>query len=235
MTSTAKVFLIPVPIDEDAIDTLPSATLDVLYQIQHFIAERGKTARHYLKVLGHPKPQSEINVLEIPKHGTLEYQEIKQWLDNGHPIGILSESGCPGIADPGAEVVSWAHKNGYMVEPLVGPSSILLGLMASGFSGQSFVFHGYLPNKKDDLVKKLKTLEANATRFNQSQIFIETPYRNGKFFEILIQTLHNTTKLSIQSGLTGKHAYSKTLTIRQWHEAKDIGLSNNIPAVFIIG
>ena len=235
MTSKAKVFLIPVPIDEDAINTLPPATLHILYQIQYFIVERSKTARHYLKLLGHPMPQSDINIVEIPKHGTLEYNVIKCWLDEGHPIGILSESGCPGIADPGAEIVNWAHKNGYFVEPLVGPSSILLALMASGFSGQSFVFHGYLPNKKDELAKKLKTLEANATRFNQTQVFIETPYRNVKLFETLIHTLQNTTRLSIQSGLTGKHAYSKTLTIRQWHEAKDNGLSNTIPAIFIIG
>lgn len=188
MTSKAKVFLIPVPIDEDAINTLPPATLHILYQIQYFIVERSKTARHYLKLLGHPMPQSDINIVEIPKHGTLEYNVIKCWLDEGHPIGILSESGCPGIADPGAEIVNWAHKNGYFVEPLVGPSSILLALMASGFWAKASSFMDIFPIKKMNWQK------------------------NSKYWKLM---LPNTIKLKyLLKHLTATSNYLKPLFIR---------------------
>ncbi len=235
MIKTAKIYLIPVPIDETGIDTIPKATLDVLFQLDHFVAERTKTARKYIKMLGHPKPQNELYVDEIPKHDKLDLVELLKPLTKGHSIGILSESGCPGIADPGAEIVAWAHVNGIEVVPLVGPSSLLLALMASGFSGQSFVFHGYLPSDKEELNKRLRLLESNAIKHVQSQIFIETPYRNKKMFEAVINTLKSNSKLSIHIGLTGPAAFSKTLTIREWKLMKGEILRDDVPAVFIIG
>ncbi|HNB92781.1 MAG TPA: SAM-dependent methyltransferase, partial [Saprospiraceae bacterium] len=160
---------------------------------------------------------------------------LQSWLDAGNDVGLMSESGCPGIADPGAEVIQWAHRSGYEVVPLVGPSSILLALMASGFNGQSFVFHGYLPNKKEELVKKVKLLEQNAGRLNQSQIFIETPYRNLTMYDILVSTLQPNTHLSIHMGLTGPHAYSKSKTVKEWRKLGCSELRKDIPAIYIIG
>lgn len=235
MADKPSIYLIPVPIDEEAPDTIPASTLVVLHRIRHFVAEKGKTARRVIKALNHPLPQNEIEVLELPKHGPVNFHDISDLLKSGNDIGILSESGCPGIADPGSEIVAFAHRNGYSVIPLVGPSSIILALMASGFSGQSFVFHGYLPYQKEELTKKLKLLESTAARLHQSQIFIETPYRNLKLAETLANTLHKDTMLSVQSGLTGPNALSCTLSIGQWQKRGFGCLSANIPSVFIIG
>jgi len=229
------LYLIPVPIDDTAVDTIPEATLKVIRSTSYFVAERSKTARRYIRLLGHPKPQNEITVAEIPKHGSPDMGEIKDWLSGGNNVGILSESGCPGIADPGSEIVAWAHRHGIEVVSLVGPSSILLALMASGFSGQSFVFHGYLPTGRDELVKKLRSLESHAVKFSQSQIFIETPYRNRKLFESMLQILRDDSRLSVHTGLTGLHASSRTMTVKQWKRSGEIILKDDVPAVYIIG
>ncbi len=231
----AKLYLVPVPIDDAAPDTIPSATLTILHKIRYFMAERSKTARKYIKMLDHPLPQNEIIVIELDKHGTPDLPTLKSWLDAGQDVGFMSESGCPGIADPGAEIVQWAHRSGYEVVPLVGPSSLLLALMASGFSGQSFVFHGYLPNKKEELIKKLRILEQNTVKMNQSQIFIETPYRNLSLFESLVSSLQPSTRLSIHMVWTGAHAFSKSQSIKEWRQNGCPALRKDIPAVFIIG
>lgn len=235
MAPAARLYLIPVPIDDNVVDTIPEATLKALRSTCYFVAERGKTARRYIRLLGHPKPQNEITVAEIPKHGSPDMDEIKDWLTGGNDVGILSESGCPGIADPGSEIVAWAHRQNIEVVPLVGPSSILLALMASGFSGQSFVFHGYLPTGGDELVKKLRSLESQAVKFSQSQIFIETPYRNRKLFNSMLQILHDQSRLSVHTGLTGPLALSRTMTVKQWKKSEETILKDDVPAVFIIG
>jgi len=230
-----KIYLVPVPIDDSGIGTIPDSTLVILFTLKHFIAERGKTARKFIKMLSHPSPQNELNVIEMQKHGKIDFDEITDILRSGNDIGIMSESGCPGIADPGAEIVAWAHQHGINVVPLVGPSSLLLALMASGFSGQSFVFHGYLPSDKDELTKRLRILESNAIKLSQSQIFIETPYRNKKMFEAALNALQANSKFSIHMGLTAPNAFSKTLTIKEWKMMKGEVLRDDVPAVFIIG
>ena len=235
MKQTGKIYLIPVPIDDSGVDTIPKATLDILFQLKHFVVERSKTARKFIKLLGHPSPQNELFVSEIPKHSKLNLVEMLLPLSEGYSIGILSESGCPGIADPGAEIVAFAYEKNIEVVPLVGPSSLLLALMASGFSGQSFVFHGYLPADKEELTKKLRLLESNATKHAQTQIFIETPYRNKKMFEAALNTLLPGTKFSIHMGLTGPRAFSVTKTIKEWKLIKGEILRDDVPAVFIIG
>lgn len=235
MPKKARLYLLPVPIDDCAADTIPPATTSVLYQIKFFLAERSKTARKFIKMLGHPLHQNDITLVELDKHGAPDIKTLQSWLDAGNDVGLMSESGCPVIADPGAEVIQWAHRSGYEVVPLVGPSSILLALMASGFNGQSFVFHGYLPNKKEELVKKVKLLEQNAGRLNQSQIFIETPYRNLTMYDILVSTLQPNTHLSIHMGLTGPHAYSKSKTVKEWRKLGCSELRKDIPAIYIIG
>ena len=235
MNIDQKIYLVPVPIDDSGIGTIPDSTLEILFTLKHFIAERGKTARKFIKMLNHPSPQNELNVIEMQKHGKIDFDEITNILRSGNDVGIMSESGCPGIADPGAEIVAWAHQHGINVVPLVGPSSLLLAVMASGFSGQSFVFHGYLPSEKDELPKKLRVLETNALKLGQSQIFIETPYRNKKMFDALVSVLLPHSKLSIHMGLTSPEAFSKTLTIKEWKLWKGEVLKDNVPAVFIIG
>lgn len=235
MNKNAVIYLVPVPIDDHGAGTIPEDTLKSLHKVKYFIAERGKTARKFIKMLNHPSPQNELTVIEIPKHGKIDYNELMQILSEGYDLGIMSESGCPGIADPGSEIVAWAHEKDYKVIPLVGPSSLLLALMASGFSGQSFVFHGYLPADKDELPKRLRTLESNASKLSQSQIFIETPYRNKKMFDAALNVLQPNTKLSIHMGLTGPDAFSKTLTIKQWKLLTGEVLKEDVPAVFIIG
>jgi 16S rRNA (cytidine1402-2'-O)-methyltransferase len=235
LKETGKIYLIPVPIDDAGLETIPKSTLEILFQLSHFVVERSKTARKFIKLLGHPLPQSELRVTEMPKHGKIDFEEVLDIVKAGHDIGIMSESGCPGIADPGAEIASWAHLKDIQVVPMVGPSSLLLALMASGFSGQSFVFHGYLPADKEELVKKLRLLEVHANKLGQTQIFIETPYRNKKMFEAAMNTLLPESKLSVHMGLTGPNAFSMTKTIKEWKLLKGIFLRDDVPAVFIIG
>ena len=156
MSST--LYMIPCPISEDATHTIPMYVRERIYKITHFIVERSKTARKYLKEINHPISQQDLQVVEMDKHDKTYAQKVlKEWFLTGKQIGIISEAGCPGIADPGADLVSFAHKENVKVIPLIGPSSILLALMASGMNGQKFTFHGYLPNKNPDLKNKLKT------------------------------------------------------------------------------
>lgn len=234
MATTGTLYLIPCPLGEGATYTLPQYLVDIIHQLDYFIVERGKTARQFLKTTNLPKPLQELTYFELNKHDPLK--GIKEFLEpalEGHNIGLISEAGAPGVADPGADVVRLAHSLDIPVHPLVGPSSILLALMASGMNGQEFCFRGYLSPKKLDLAKDLRQLEQLSAKFNQTQIFIETPYRNQQVVETALNSLGPQTYFGIATDLTLPSQYIKTQQIHQWlrSELPDI---NKRPTVFLI-
>ena len=230
-----KIYLIPTPLGEDALHTIPPYVIEIIHQLDTFIVERAKTARHFIKATEPPYPLSNVVVFEIDEHAqAIDFQEIEKILAAGKSIGVMSEAGCPGVADPGAIVVDWAHKKGFEVMPLVGPSSILLALMGSGFNGQSFQFHGYLSAKRGEISKDLKRLEETARRSRQTQIFIETPYRNMALIETALSILQPTTKFCIAADLTTTPQYILTKTVADWKKIKMPDFHKR-PAIFLLG
>ena len=233
-----KLYLIPTPLGEpfeDNLQAIPPYVIAIIHGLDTFIAERAKTARHFIKATKQPIPLSNLTIFELEKDGQcVDYQAITDILNDNKSIGLMSEAGCPGVADPGAQVVAWAHKQGIEVVPLVGPSAILLALMASGMSGQSFVFHGYLSAKREILVKDLKRLEEAAQRLKQTQIFIETPYRNMPLIETAMQILLPTTTFCIAADLTAPPQYIATKTIAAWKKTPPPNLHKRA-AIFLIG
>ena len=231
-----KLFLIPTPLGDDALHTIPPYVVDIIHSLDTFIVERAKTARHFIKATQPPYPLSSVTVFEIDNDSqSIDYQEVKPILDSGKSIGILSEAGCPGVADPGAVVVAWAHNQGYDVVPLVGPSSILMALMASGMNGQSFTFHGYISAKREELGKDLKRLEELARKNNhQTQIFIETPYRNKQLIETALTALSPSTKFCIAADISLPPQYIVTKTIAEWKKTNIPDLHKKA-AIFLIG
>jgi 16S rRNA (cytidine1402-2'-O)-methyltransferase len=228
-----KLYLIPTTLEEDAIQTIPPYVVEIIQEVEEYIAERAKTARRFLKEANINKPLNEITVHELDKHNPTNY--LSEFLENaltGTDIGLLSEAGCPGVADPGAEVVALAHKKGIEVVPLVGPSSILLALMASGMNGQMFTFHGYLPPKTPDRTRSLKKLEQLAPR--TTSIFIETPYRNQQMIETILKTLQPHSRLCIAADLTLESEYVITKTVAEWRKTNIPNLHKR-PAIFLIG
>ncbi len=215
MTNKGRLLLIPCPVSEGKIESLSAETLRALHQTTYFIVERAKTARHFIKNSNHPIAISLLNIHEICSDKG-ENITFLNFLKEGHDIGVISEAGCPGVADPGSEMVAWAHQNGIKVVPLIGPSSILLAVMASGFSGQSFAFNGYLSNKKSELIQQLKQLEIKVKKSGQTQVFMETPYRNGFMVETCLQTLEAHTKLCIACDINCESEDIKTMTVQQW-------------------
>jgi 16S rRNA (cytidine1402-2'-O)-methyltransferase len=230
------LYLIPTPIAEAAMHTLPEQVLEVVRGLDVFIVERAKTARHFVKAAGPPRPISELVFVELPREGGLGEVEmvLKSALQEGKDVGVLSEAGCPGIADPGAAVVAWAHRHQMTVVPLVGPSSIVLSLMGSGFNGQQFAFHGYLPPKRPELGKELKRLEQAVRQTGATQLFIETPYRTQMVLEVAVQVLHPGTGFGIAQDLTGSGQWIRVQSIGQWKKEK-IGGWEKLPAVFMLG
>lgn len=230
-----KLFLFPTPLHDEAIKTIPKYVLDHLHQIDVFIAERAKTARRFLKASGTPIPLQKIEMHELGKY--TEPQEWQSYLEAAHKgksIGLLSEAGCPGVADPGAEIVKLAHQQAIEVVPYVGPSSILLALMASGMNGQQFCFNGYLPPKKALLAQALKKLEQQAIRNRQTQLFIETPYRNHQLLETAFQTLSPKTQFCIACDLTAPTEWIRTKPIEDWNKTTLPNLHKR-PAIFLLG
>ncbi len=230
-----KLYLIPSALGEQAIHTIPPYVIERLHQLDFFIAERGKTARAFIKATEPVKPFSKLTFFELNKF--TEESEIPSFmepLDSGHNVGLLSEAGCPGVADPGAVIVELAHQKGIEVVPLVGPSSLLLALMGSGMNGQSFCFHGYLPAKRNALPNALKKLESMAVRHKQTQLFIEAPYRNNPMLVEAVRTLAPTTKLCIATDLTLPSQYIVTKTIAEWKKEELPNLHKR-PTVFLIG
>lgn len=234
MGKTGKLYLIPTPLGEAGLHVLPQYLLDILHNIKVLIAERPKTARHFLKASGFPHPLQEVTYFELNKRTAPEaFEEFLQPALQGQDTGLVSEAGSPGVADPGAAIVSLAHERGIEVVPLVGPSSILLALMASGMNGQSFCFHGYLPQKRPELARELKRLEQMAIKHRQTQLFIETPYRNMGLIEVALQTLQKRTRFCIAADLTLPSQYIRTQSIADWNKTPPPNLHKR-PAIFLI-
>jgi len=233
-TSFGKLYLIPVTMGEsDPMDVLPQTVKRTIELIDHYIVENEKTARKSIKGVLPEKKQSELVLFALNKHtAAKEHLSFIQPLLTGKNMGLMSEAGCPGVADPGAVIVKLAHEKGIQVIPLVGPSSILLAMMASGMNGQSFTFNGYLPIDKGEKKSALKNLEKLSFDKNQSQIFIETPYRNNKLLEDILHALQPTTHLCIATDITLPTEYIKTLRVADWKKTK-VDLHNR-PTIFII-
>jgi 16S rRNA (cytidine1402-2'-O)-methyltransferase len=237
--SLGKLYLIPITLSnpgETTVvpeDVLPQTIKRTIDFIDYYIVENEKTARKFIKSIHPEKKQPDLKISVLNKHTEIaEHNEFIQPLLRGENIGLMSESGCPGVADPGAVIVKLAHEKGIQVVPLVGPSSILLALMASGMNGQSFAFNGYLPIDKNDKKQALKSFERLSQEKNQSQLFIETPYRNNKLMEDLLQILQANTYLCVACDITLPTEYIKTKTVNQWKKEKaDL---HNRPCIFII-
>ena len=234
MTTLGKLYLIPTTLGEmNADDVLPQTIKRAVDFIDYYIVENEKTARKSIKMVHSEKKQSELKLFLLNKHtDTKEHLEFIKPLLEGHNVGLMSEAGCPGVADPGAVIVKIAHEKGIQVVPLVGPSSILLALMASGMNGQSFTFNGYLPIDKSEKKQAIKGLEKLSFDKNQSQIFIETPYRNNKLLEDILQTLQPNTLLCVACDITLPTEYIKTMSVNNWKKQK-VDLHNR-PCIFII-
>ncbi|MCX8514193.1 MAG: SAM-dependent methyltransferase [Burkholderiales bacterium] len=230
-----QLFLIPTTLDNAITgNVLLPSQLKLILSVQYFIVENAKIGRAHLKQLNLPTPIQQLNIQELNKHNTNYALLIKPLLD-GHDLGLISDCGLPAIADPGNEIVKLAHKHNIKVTPLVGPSSIFLALMASGVSGQNFAFNGYLPVDKELKVKAIQQLQWQVNHCNQSQIFIETPYRNQGLFELLLTTLNPDITLCLAINLMQENQSIKSQTIKQWHKLKANLCLNKEEVVFVIG
>jgi len=230
-----NLYLLPVPLAEQA--EKASYTIlhqDIINTIKEYIVENEKTARKFLKEAGLKTPQSELIIHDYGKHSRekINYSEVFKAINEGRDIGLMSEAGCPGVADPGADVVYEAHKRGIKVIPLVGPSSILLGLMASGFNGQNFSFKGYLPIDKVDRSKAIKDLEFQSHREKSTQIFIETPFRNNQMLSELLKNCKPQTKLCIACNVTGQDEFIRMQSISNWKDSS-VDLHKK-PCIFLL-
>lgn len=229
-----KLYLIPTPLGENAVHTIPAYVIEILHDLDFFIAEKAKTARHFIKSTQPKKPFDQLTFYELNKRTEdYEWQSFLNKAEQGNDIGLLSEAGCPGVADPGAQIVDLAHKKDIEVIPLVGPSSILLALMASGMNGQSFTFQGYLSPKKPELARDLKRLESMSSKFRQAQIFIETPYRNTSLIEEALKVLNPNTNFCIAVDLTLESQFIKNLKIKDWRKT-NIPDFHKKPAIFLL-
>jgi 16S rRNA (cytidine1402-2'-O)-methyltransferase len=231
----ACLYLIPTPLGDTPLDwVLPEETLRVTRRLDYFIVEQAKSARAFLKRVGTVIPLQALELRELNEHTPAEALEhlLKPLLD-GRDAGLLSEAGCPAVADPGSDLTRLAHRHGVRVEPLVGPSSILLALMASGLVGQRFSFHGYLPAKADERDQTLKELERRAMREHATQVFIETPYRNRAMFDALLRVCHDTTWLCLARGLTTEDELIISQPISAWRRQAVPDIERR-PCVFLI-
>ncbi|NJB83304.1 SAM-dependent methyltransferase [Wenyingzhuangia aestuarii] len=229
-----NLYLIPTTLgDNEPLEVMPISVKSVVESLNHFIVENEKSARRFIKKITPSKSQPSLELKLIDKY--VDAVEVNSYLDvcmEGQSIGLLSEAGVPAVADPGSDVVALAHKKGIRVIPLVGPSSILMAMMASGMNGQSFAFNGYLPIDKADRKREIKRLERLSKEHKQSQIFIETPYRNHKMLDDLKATLSSSTNLCIAADITMPNEYIKTYTVAEWKNQKPE--LHKIPAIFII-
>jgi 16S rRNA (cytidine1402-2'-O)-methyltransferase len=229
-----KLYLIPTRLgDNPPLEVLPISIKKIIEEVDHYIVENEKTARRFIKRVSSNKSQPSLHINILNKYTTEE--ERNSYLDiclKGESVGLISEAGCPAIADPGSDIVRLAHQMGIEVMPLVGPSSIVLALMASGMNGQNFSFNGYLPIDRNDRKRRLKQLEKLSKDNNQAQIFIETPYRNMKMLEDITKFLNKDTRLCIACDLTLPTQYIKTQTVEQWKSTKED--FHKRPAIFIL-
>lgn len=235
MKKQGKLYLIPVPISEGKVETIPTSVLQTMHAIRFFIVERARTARRWMRESGYEGDISLINYVELDKRAKDQItQSILEPVFEGHDMGLMSEAGIPAIADPGAEIVRLAHTLGVQVVPLTGPGSVFLALAASGLNGQEFCFLGYLPVKRDQLIKRLRELEQSVLKHGISQIFIETPYRNEQIFRTILEVLNPAIKLCIARDITGPLEMIHTYPVSEW---KKMTLSElgKFPVVFILG
>lgn len=216
--TAGTLYLIPVPLGPAAPETcLPPDTLAAARRLEHFVAERAKTARAHLKAMGHPRPLQELSIRELNEHTQAgEIAALLAPLKAGKDVGLMSEAGCPAVADPGAELVRAAHREHIPVAPLVGPSSILLALMGSGLGGQRFCFHGYLPAKEPERTQKIRELEKAARRDRATQLFIETPYRSAALLEALAAGLAPDLLVSVGADLSLPSQFIQTARAKAW-------------------
>lgn len=212
------LWLLPVALGETSWnDYLPTASREAACRLAHFVAENAKTARAELKRIGHPVPVRHLAIEQLPATPTAtDIERLLAPLRAGHDLGLMSEAGCPAVADPGALLVRRAHELGLVVRPLVGPSSILLALMASGLDGQRFAFHGYLPAREPERSRRIAELEKESDRLQQTQIFIETPYRNQALLAALLLNCRPRTRLCLATDLTSRTEQIATRRIAEW-------------------
>ena len=236
MTLEKALYLIPVTLGETEIrNVLPDYNHDVIVGIKHFIVENIRSARRFLKKVEKSIDIDQLTFYELNRHTDRKIiGDYLKPLEQGQAVGIISEAGCPAIADPGADVVALAQSRGFKVVPLVGPSSIIMALMGSGFNGQSFAFNGYLPVDLAGRTKALKKLENKVYNEDQSQIFIETPYRNAKMLETMLSALRPDTKICLAVGITTEQEFIVTKTVEKWKKSPMPDFEK-IPCVFLIG
>jgi 16S rRNA (cytidine1402-2'-O)-methyltransferase len=229
-----KLFLIPTTLGDNApLEVLPISVKKTVEDVSIFIVENEKSARRFIKKISPKKPQPSLELFLLNKFTQpIELPEFLEPCLKGKDVGLLSEAGCPGVADPGADVVKLAHEKDIQVVPLVGPSSILMAIMSSGLNGQSFAFNGYLPIDKNERKKEIKRLERISFDFNQSQIFIETPYRNNKMLEDICATVSADTNVCVACDITLPTEFIKTLPAKVWAK-KNVDLHKR-PTIFII-
>lgn len=220
----ATLYLIPVPLGPVSPEAcLPPDTLAVARRLTHFVVERAKTARAHLKAMGHPLPLQSLQLEELNEHTPeTAIAALLAPLKAGHDVGLLSEAGCPAVADPGAALVMAAHRDNIPVVPLIGPSSILLALMASGLGGQRFAFHGYLPAKEPERSQRIRELEITARRDKATQLFIETPYRSVALMDALASTLSPNTFISVGADLSLPSQLIQTRSAKSWRGQTDV-------------
>ena len=234
MKQAGILYLIPTTLgDNEPLEVLPMSVKKIIEQVDHYIVENEKSARRFIKKISPRKSQPSLHIKILDKYtDDLELQHYLDDCSKGYNVGLLSEAGVPAVADPGATIVKLAHQKGIKVRPLVGPSSIVMAMMSSGLNGQNFAFNGYLPIDKAERKRSIKQLEKLSSDKDQSQLFIETPYRNEKLFEDLKQTLLAGTQLCIAVDITLPTEYIRTMSIEEWKRVK-IDLHKR-PAIFII-
>ena len=250
--NTGKLYLVPAPLDfgcdteMNLQNTMPWGTLTVASKLQYWICESSKSTRAYLKrvneIVPLTAPLQSLNIQELPRevhkkgdhNGNFDARPLLTAALDGHDVGLVSEAGMPAVADPGSSVVRAAHDMGIEVVPLTGPVSLLLALAASGLNGQNFAFAGYLPQDAGLRSKRILELESLALKTGQTQLFIETPYRNTVMLQTLLQTLQHNTRLAVSSGLTLHRGFSHSDTVKNWRK-KTSPLDNSTPAVFALG
>jgi 16S rRNA (cytidine1402-2'-O)-methyltransferase len=236
MNAGGTLYLLPCPIADGPIDaSLPATVIERARRIEHFLAEDAKSARAFLKALGHPRPLRELKIVEIG-HAP-DPAAVESWLAPlvaGHDVAIVSEAGCPGVADPGGTIVAAAHARGLRVRPLVGPSSIVLALMAAGLDGQRFRFLGYLPVAADARVTALRALERESRTRRETQVFIETPYRSAALFEAALVACAPATRLAIAADLTAADELVAMRTVQQWRGTPGRPALDRRPTVFCL-
>lgn len=229
------LYLVPTPLSDGVTESLSPMAVELARELSIWIVENEKTARRFLKSVNTPVPMPSLTLMELNEHSSAtNVADYFTELEAGLNVGLMSEAGCPGVADPGAWVVTEAHRRGIQVVPLPGPSSILLALMGSGMNGQSFAFVGYLPVKPPERIREIKRLEVLAVRQQQSQIFIETPYRNASLWKDLLQQLLPTTRLCVAIGITSSVEKIQTKTVAEWRKIES-PFAEKLPTVFVIG